>query len=395
MSPSSPPTFLPVPEPQTLVFIQKTAGRGGAKNRLLDTLTTLKKGTDARLHVVTSEEGEFTEKCAALGVPVTVHPLPEWRKFLERLRFPGAMRALARKLPFAHADWVVSNEMWWAPHASALARHLGGRSAAILRDGIANAEKGRKYKLQANDLILPSSLKIARGLEEDLELGRRTHVFLDAVLLPPSKPESAAQLQGKLAAASPAVKRWLLVIGRVQERKRQADAVRVLKGLLERGHSDFGLIVAGDCDADYLPVMQAAMRECQVEDRVVMLGNFSDIQTLFATADISLLTSLREALPGSVMESCLAGRPCFMYPCEGAEDIFGPHQPLFVSERFESELLVEKIDSLLRRPEMLRTETLSLKERAWALFSLEAHLRACVQRLELDLPSQSQKSPAS
>ncbi|MES2594352.1 MAG: glycosyltransferase family 4 protein [Verrucomicrobiota bacterium] len=384
-----------MPAPQTLVFIQKTAGRGGAKNRLLDTLTTLKTGTTARLHVVSSEEGEFTERCAALDVPVTVHPLPEWRKFMERLRFPGAMRALARKLPFDRADWVVSNEMWWAPHASALARHLHGKSAAILRDGIADAEKGRKYRLQDNDLILPSSLKIARGLDVDPELKRRTHVFLDAVLLPPSKPELAAQLQGKLAKASASVKRWLLVIGRVQERKRQADAVRVLRGLLDRGHSDFGLIVAGDCDADYLPVMQDAMRENVVEDRVVMLGNFSDIQALFATADICLLTSLREALPGSVMESCLAGRPCFMYPCEGAEDIFGPHQPLFVSESFEPAPLVEKMDALLRQPGKLAQQTLALKERAWGLFSLEAHLRGCVERLELDLPEQRKNSPSA
>ncbi len=373
----------PVPEPQTLVFVQKTAGRGGAKNRLLDTLTTLKQGTDCRLHVITSEEGEFTERCAALDVPVTVHPLPEWRKFLERLRFPGAMRALARKLPFKHADWVVSNEMWWAPHASALARHLGGKSAAILRDGIADAEKGRKYRLQDNELILPSSLKIARGLEQDPELGRRTHVFLDAVLLPASKPESVALLQSKLAAASPEVKRWLVVIGRVQERKRQADAVRVLRGLMDRGHTDFGLIIAGDCDADYLPVMQDAMRECAVEDRVIMLGNFSDIQALFAASEICLLTSLREALPGSVMESCLAGRPCFMYPCEGAEDIFGPHQELFVSTDFQPDLLVQKIDTLLRDPARLAAEAESLQRRAQGLFSLDAHLQGIVERLNL------------
>lgn len=373
----------PVSEPQNLVFIQKTAGRGGAKNRLLDTLTTLRQGTDCRLHVITSERGEFTDRCAALEVPVTVHPLPEWRKFGERLRFPFAMRSLAKQLPFERVDWVISNEMWWAPHAAALARRLSGKSAAILRDGIADATKGRKYHLHRNDLILPSSLKIARGLEKDPELAQRTHVFLDAVLLPPSRPESATILEHKLSTASPSVKRWLLVIGRVQERKRQADAVRVLRGLLDLGHEDLGLIVAGDCDADYAPVMQAAMQECAVEDRVIMLGNFSDIQTLFAKAEICLLTSLREALPGSVMESCLAGRPCFMYPCEGAEDIFGPHQELFVSSDFEPGLLVAKMDALLRAPERLASETQALQKRAQGLFSLEAHLQGCVERLGL------------
>jgi len=372
-----------VPELPPLVFIQKTAGRGGAKNRLLDTLTTLKHGTDHPLHVVTSETGEFTERCAVLDVPVTVHPLPEWRKLMGRLRFPGAMRALAGRLPFNHAAWVVSNEMWWAPHAAALARHLGGRSAAILRDGIADAVKARKYRLQENHLILPSSLKIARGLEVDPELKKRTHVFLDAVLLPPTRSESAALLQTKIAGANSEVKRWLLVIGRVQARKKQADAVRVLRGLLERGHRDFGLLVAGDCDADYEPEMQSAMRECAVEDRVVMLGNFSDIRALFDLASVCLLTSLREALPGSVMESCLAGRPCFMYPCEGAEDIFGPHQELFVSADFQPELLVEKMEALLADPARLSSESAALQKRAQGLFSLQAHLHGIAERLDL------------
>lgn len=372
-----------VSQPPTIVFIQKSAGRGGAKNRLWDTLKTLKTGMACQLHVVTSETGEFTERCAELGVPVTVHPLPEWRKLWSRLGFAGAVKSLAKRLPFTHADWVISNEMWWAPHAAALARCLSGKSAAILRDGIADAGKGRKYRLQDNDLILPSSMKIARGLNQDPELGRRTHVFLDAVLLPPRRPESEGVLQERLGSASPEVRRWLLVIGRVQERKRQADAVRVLRGLMDRGHRDLGLVIAGDCDADYLPVMKEAMHECQVEDRVVMLGNFSDIQTLFSMAPICLLTSLREALPGSMMESCLAGIPCFMYPCEGAEDIFGPHQENFVSETFEPAALAEKMDTLLRDPGRLSTEVTALQKRAQGLFSMEAHLTGCVKQFGL------------
>lgn len=368
-------------EPQTLVFIQKTACNGGANNRLLDTLATLKKCTDSKLHLIGSETAEFTERCLALGVPITIHPLPEWRKFRERLGFARAIRALVGRLPFRRADWVVSNEMWWAPHAAALAGLLGARSAAILRDGIADVVKARKYRLQQNDLILPSSLKIARGLQADALLGKRTQVFLDAVFLPPRHPESAAILQEKLSRADASVRRWLLVLGRVQERKRQADAVRVLRGLLDRGHEDLGLIVAGDCEADYQPVMEAAIQECRVWGRVVMLGNFSDIQTLFDHSTACLLTSLREALPGSMMESCLAGRPCFMYPCEGAEDIFGPHQQLFVGDDFTPGPLIAKMDALLRDPVRLAAGATALQERARSLFSMQAHLTEMVEKL--------------
>ena len=87
---------------QTLVFIQKTAVRGGAINRLLDTLHTLQAGTDVRLHVVCSEQGEFTERCMSMGVPLTLHPLPEWRKWRERIRFGAAIKSLAKESNIAN-----------------------------------------------------------------------------------------------------------------------------------------------------------------------------------------------------------------------------------------------------------------------------------------------------
>lgn len=370
---------------QTLVFIQKTAVPGGAINRLFDTLHTLREGTDCRLHAVCAERGVFTERCDALDIPLTIHPLPEWRKLMERLRFPLAIHSLSSKLPFHQADWVISNEMWWAPHAAALAKKLSARSAVILRDGIADARKGRKYRLHQNDLILPSSLKIAEGLQSDAEMALRTHVFLDAVFLPTAKAETKAWLEERTRHTCPAVKRWLLVVGRVQARKRQADAVRVLRGLIEKGHDDLGLLVAGDCDPDYELEMTSVIRESRMEDRVVMLGNVCDVSTLYASASICLLTSLREALPGSVMEALLSGRPCFMYPCEGAQDIFGPHLERFVSADFVPEQLAEKMDALLRRPSELLSETAALKDRAEKLFSYEAHLHSLRERLGVDL----------
>jgi glycosyltransferase involved in cell wall biosynthesis len=227
-------------------------------------------------------------------------------------------------------------------------------------------------------------MKIAEGLRVDLELGAKTHVLLDAVTLPESSHGSFNELQSKLASEHPRVSSWLLVIGKVQPRKKQTDAVRVLRGLLDSGWSQFGLIVAGDCEPEYLPEMQSVIQDCKVHDRVVMLGNYSDIRALFALQPICLLTSLREALPGSVMEALMAGRPCFMYPCEGAEDIFGPHQTRFVSEVFEPSRLIQKVIQMLSEPALLQSETKALQSRAQELFSIDAHFRSLQLLLQLD-----------
>jgi glycosyltransferase involved in cell wall biosynthesis len=359
---------------EQFLFLQKTAGRGGAKNRLLDTLAALQAGSDARLHVLCGETGEFTERLTSMEVPFTVGPMPDWRKLGGRLRFGGAMRANLRALPFKKADWVVSNEMWWGPHAGALARGLGARSAVIIRDGIATAPKARRYHLHRNDLLLPSSIQIAEGLRVDPELANRTQVFLDSVRLPPPAPEAEARALVERLAGREGVKRWLLVVGKLGPRKRQTDAVRVLRRLLDLGHTGFGLAFAGDFEPEYEVEMASVVAECDLADRVVCLGNVSNVRPLFDLAEICLLTSLREALPGSVIEALEAGRPCFMYPCEGAEDIFGPHRPAFVSATFEPAELAERIDRLLRQPEELARSTAELQNRALSLFSPEAHL---------------------
>jgi glycosyltransferase involved in cell wall biosynthesis len=359
---------------EQFLFLQKTAGRGGAKNRLLDTLAALQAGSDARLHVLCGETGEFTGRLTAMGVPFSVGPLPEWRKLGGRMRFAGAMRVNLRSLPFRHANWVVSNEMWWAPHAGALARSLGARSAVIIRDGIATARKARQYRMHHNDLLLPSSIQIAEGLRVDPELKARTQVFLDSVRLPPPAPQAEARALAARLAGRAGVDRWLLVIGKLGPRKRQADAVRVLRRLLDLGHSGFGLALAGDAEPDYEADMTAAIAECGVADRVLRLGNVANVRPLFDLAEICLLTSLREALPGSVIEALEAGRPCFMYPCEGAEDIFGPHRQDFVSTAFEPAELADRMDRLLRQPEELARLTSRLQARALGLFSPEAHL---------------------
>ncbi len=359
---------------EQFLFLQKTAGRGGAKNRLLDTLAALQGGSDARLHVLCGETGEFTDRLAEMGVPCTVGTLPEWRKLGDRLRFGGAMRANLRKLPFQRADWVVSNEMWWAPHAGALARSLGARSAVIIRDGIATAPKARRYHLHRNDLLLPSSIQIAEGLRVDADLAARTQVFLDSVRLPPPVPAEVANALAERLKACPAVDRWLLVIGKLGPRKRQADAVRVLRRLLDLGHAGFGLALAGDCEPDYEAEMTAAIDACGVADRVLRLGNVPNVRPLFDLAEICLLTSLREALPGSVIEALEAGRPCFMYPCEGADDIFGTQRPDFVSESFDPDALAARIDAQMRQPEVLARHVGELQERALGLFSPAAHL---------------------
>lgn len=357
-----------------LVFIQKATGRGGAKNRLLDTLSALQADPSFKLSVIVGEpQGEFLDHCRAMGIEPIAASLPEWRKPLQRLRFSRAMKALATRFFGQKVDWVISNEMWWGPHAARLAKLLDAKSATILRDGIATVAKANKYHLYENDLILPSSTKIANGLAPDARLKERTLVFYDSVRLPATRGHLAADLDATLA-KHPDVRRWFVVLGKVGPRKRQADAVRVIHHLKS---ADLGLLLAGDCEADYGLELNRVIEACGLTDRVVRLGNFSDILTLFDRAEAVLLTSTREGLPGSVVEALLAGKPCFVYPCEGVTDIYGDQLSRFVSENFDPAELAARIVQAGAEPAALQLAVLELQARATAMFSPAAHLAQC------------------
>jgi glycosyltransferase involved in cell wall biosynthesis len=356
-----------------VLCIQKSTGRGGAKNSLLETLTAMRRGEDLHPHVIAGTNGQFTERCAEIGVPFSVVRLPEWRKFFERLVFSRKMRGIARKHAGTGIDWVISNEMWWAPHAVQIAKLLGCRSAVMVRDGIATVRKSRQYRLDQCHLVLPVSSTIAHSLQSHSALANRVHILFNSVSVSPAKPEDASQLAGILAPFTD-VGRWLLVVGKIGSRKKQADAVRVARALIDRGHRDLGLLLAGDIDPDYLSTMAAAISECGLNDRVAMIGNFNGLAALLDLAHTVLLTSLREGLPRSLVEAISAGKPAFSYPCEGVEDIYGTHISRFVSGSSDPGELAQILHIAWSNPSETSLAFAEVKQSVMERFSPHAHL---------------------
>jgi glycosyltransferase involved in cell wall biosynthesis len=325
-----------------IIFIQKSTDRGGAKRSLIESLTAMRNDGSVQPCMLVGGAGQFTRDCDAIDIPHLTTPLPEWRKFFDRLKFSGAMKKAAALVADQRPDWIISNEMWWAPHAAAIAKHLGCKSAVILRDGIATIPKAKQYRLFDNDLILPVSSTIGDALKPDPQFRDRVHVLFNSVSVPDSCADQSAGLDAHLA-AKPLVKRWLLVVGKVCDRKNQTAAVRMMRLLIDAGHDDVGLLLAGDIDPAYQAEVDRSIAQNRVADRVILLGNFEDIRSLFARSHSVLLPSFREGLPRSLVESIVSGTPAFSYPCEGVGDIYGAYLPEFVSPASIPESLTEVV----------------------------------------------------
>ena len=355
-----------------ILFIQKTTGRGGAKNSLLESLSVLRAENHIFPQVIIGEQGPLSERCMELGVPVSMERLPEWRKFFDRLFFSKQIRAISRKHLTSQIDWVISNEMWWGPHAARLAKELGCRSAVILRDGIATVKKARQYGLEQNDLLLPVSSTLADTLCMDSTLKNRVHVLFNAVTVPPAHPGDDNALE-RLLKPYPHVGRWLLIVGKLSHRKNQADAVRVLHALREAGHTDLGLLLAGDIDPSYREVMTKAMHALDQVPQVALIGNFNGVAALMKRAHTVLLPSLREGLPRSLVEGITEGKVAFSYPCEGVEDIFLSHRPRFSSKAPDADSLTHTILEAWAAPAETRCAFDAVQRSVLERFSPDAH----------------------
>lgn len=302
-----------------ILFIQKHSDGGGAVSSLTQALAALVRTGRIKPAVLCAGDGRLTAACRQLEVEVFQAALPEWRKLSERI---GRGRRLAKAAEEARAfapDVVVANEMWMAPQARVIARHLGARSACIVRDFIAAGRKASQYRLGHLDRVLCVSAAMGDALAGNGVPRARLRTLYNPI----AAPAAAPAMQPEAPADFPEVRRWLVVIGSVCGRKNQADAVRVLSSLHQQGDRDWGLLLAGELDPSYKESLNAAIRSCGLQKAVWVAGHVEPVGAALAAASAVLSTSEREGLPRSLIEAFLTGKPAFAYDLPGLNEIYG------------------------------------------------------------------------
>ena len=114
----------------------------------------------------------------------------------------------------------------------------------------------------------------------------------------PADPSQRKLARESLGISGPTV----LLCGSLSEEKRPIDAVEVIRGL---DHAV--LLVAGTGPLE--PKVRQAATDASVADRVRLVGAVDDVPALLAAADVLLLTSRTEGMPGIVIEALMSGLP--------------------------------------------------------------------------------------
>lgn len=364
-----------------ILFLQKHAGSGGSKASLATTLEICRSAPEVQVELLVGEEGPLTARARELEVPLHFGHIPEWRKPAQRFFMRRHLGAILRSLRGRKFDWVVSNEMWWAPQAAWIARGLGARSAAILRDGIATARKAASYRLGALDRLLCVSASLAEPLRDAPGISAGLRVVHNAVR-PPAPDEGASRRVAEALASSPHIHAWIAVIGTVGDRKNQIAAIETLAALNERSGTPWGMLLVGRLEQGYGAQLEAATERLGMQGAVRVLGELPTVRPVLEVAACALLTSRREGMPRSVIEALRLGKPAFSTRVEGVDEIFGDERPRFVAAPGAPSELAQLMLSTLEAIASDGRFFAELRRRTDERFSDEAHLAALRAALE-------------
>jgi glycosyltransferase involved in cell wall biosynthesis len=316
-------------------------------------------------------------RAAELGVAVRlVEPTPLGPRGARRL--PGLVGLLRRERPqvfHAHLSWPLAAK--W-PLAAAVAARVPAILATVQLIPEFELERSSELQMRALsrgvDRYLAVSAAIGRELADRFHWPReKIEVVYNAVELD-RFGASSSPLRRELAGERPLV----LTSARLNEQKGHPH---LLAAAAEVPDAVFALAGEGE---ERKPLERLASR-LGVADRVLFLGERSDMPELLAACDVFALPSLYEGSSLAVLEAMAARRPIVSSRIEGTDELLEDGESgLLVAPR-DSGALAEALRRLLADRGLRERLGAGARARAEADFSSEGMARRVTEIYEEEL----------
>jgi glycosyltransferase involved in cell wall biosynthesis len=259
------------------------------------------------------------------GVQVRYFPVPG----LRRLYWSPAMGSALRE-QIAGFDIVHNHSVFlWPTWAAARAARRAGVPYVLAPRGMLVKDlirrKNRWLKTAWINLIERTNLRNAAAIHvtsalEELDMrALGLHTGPAALIANGVDPAAPAQtLPPSPALAERAGERFVLFIGRINWKKGLDRLIPAMRHL-----PDTRLLIAGNDEEAYQPVLEALAQTCGVRARIDFLGAVHGIDKdwLLAHAAALVLPSYSENFGNVVLEAMAAGCPAVLTPEVGAADI--------------------------------------------------------------------------
>jgi glycosyltransferase involved in cell wall biosynthesis len=316
-----------------VVHFFATVERGGAELRTLELLRAL--GPAARGHrlvTLARPGGALADDFEQIGVEPTFiraktrrFPWMLWRRVGDAAVFHSQIGLIGG--PILALGWAFGVPVRIAHfHSDAAdgADSLQGRMLlAVFRWMVARF---------ATDIVGVSPGALTSGYRPDWNQDERCRVLLSGLDLMPYDGDvrgDTLRRELHLGADTPVV----VHVGRDHDAKNRLRALTVFARVLAE-RSDARLVFIGRNEVVTHQAQLERARELGIAGSTHWLGDRADVPDLLRTATVTLMTSTREGLPGSVLESIAAGTPVV------ASDLPGS---VFVAEHFPQDITLRSL----------------------------------------------------
>ncbi|MDT8441711.1 MAG: glycosyltransferase [Desulfuromonadales bacterium] len=302
-----------------IVHILSTLERRGAQAFARELVNGLSAQADIAQEMLVLFPGEDAIDMAATGVPI--HSLSARKGPARLLALAGMLRRIQPDIVLAHGG---------TPQKYAVLARCGRSRPAIVyrKIGLVDPwlERDRRLKLvflswltRRTDAI--STVGEATRTEAIRLFGadpQRVRVIYRGVaaerfVVPPAVREHTRQA----LAIAPAA-RVMIAVGALGWEKNQAAMLRILNRI-RREIPDVVLLLVGD--GPERSALERLADKLGVANAVRFLGTRTDVPELLAAADLFLLTSWTEGVPGVLIEAGLAGLPCATWAVAGTGEV--------------------------------------------------------------------------
>lgn len=305
-----------------ICFLAGTLGQGGAERQLFYILKTL-RGLGAEPRVLCLTQGEFwEERFGEIGVPVTW--VGRRRSRLDRLL------DIIAELRRARPDVIQSQHFYTNLYAVAAARALGLREVGAIRSNAFS-------EVAADPLLGRLSLRAPRhlaansraGIENAQALGvppRRLHLLPNVVDCDQFQPPESVAGGGAVQ---------LLAVGRMSREKRFDRFLSIIADLRRRAAAPVKGLIVGDGPLRRQLEQQARALDLS-PDVVEFRGYWAEMNAVYQTSDVLVMTSEFEGTPNVALEAMAAGLPVVATRVGGLPEVVKDGQTGFLIEAGKS-----------------------------------------------------------
>jgi glycosyltransferase involved in cell wall biosynthesis len=256
----------------------------------------------------------------------TLHPLTWRRGSINPFDFVNAVRAVRAVYRALRPDLVHQVAFWPAVVGSFAATRLGvTRVSALAGLGFAytsNTAKARLVRALLSPLLrhLLSGPRAAVLVQnpDDRAAMQALGIGAESIVLIPGSGVDTDRLR---PLPEPAAPMTMAYVGRLLDDKGLRTLIAAQALLAARSES-VRLLIAGEADpANPASIPQTEIAQWRKQPSVELLGNVTDIASVWAQAQIAVLPSRREGLPLSLLEAAACGRPLVATDVPGCREI--------------------------------------------------------------------------